>query len=309
MVFMQMPRINNQKNTSAKIPEKDRKLLWCIDRFKVLTVSQLSALSQRSPQVIRRRLRALAKGGYTSTQQRAYGNKRGRPEDIILLSKLGLRLLHGGATGNGKHPRSEKWAAPEFIEHELLVNWFLIHLIQVERQISSLSVHYITQHFSTVDGGRPSDSIVRIQLPRNGDKLEFIPDAIFTVSDSVSNKTLLLFLEVDMGTETLASPTRGFKDVRQKIINYQGMFRVGRYKRYERYFQSRLNGFRLLFIAHSPPRLKALCKLTASMPPSGFIWLSDRNQLLSSGLIDEIWIRGGILGCKPSTILGKIRTS
>jgi hypothetical protein len=135
--------------------------------------------------------------------------------------------------------------------------------------------------------------------------LEFIPDGIFTVSDSVSNKTLLFFLEVDMGTETLASPARSLKDVRQKIVNYQDLFRSGRYKRYERFFNASLNGFRLLFVTHSPSRLKTLCQLTASMLPSDFIWLSDRDRLLSSGLVDEIWVRGGVLDRQPYTIIGK----
>ncbi len=304
-----MQCMNDQEKAGKKIPENDWELLRFIDNFKVLTVIQLSALSRRSPQVIRRRLRALSEQGFISTQQRAYGNRRGRPEDLILLSEAGYSVLHKQTGRNGKCQNNDKYAAPEFVEHELLVNWFFIHLIQIERQIPQLSVHYFTQNYSTDEDSPSTEHMIRVQLPGDDDKLEFIPDGIFTVSDSASNKTLLFFLEVDMGTQTLASPARGLKDVRQKIVNYQNLFRSGRYKQYERFFNARLNGFRLLFVTHSPSRLKTLCQLTASMPPSDFIWLTDRDRLFSSGLADEIWVRGGSLDRQLYTILGKIRVS
>lgn len=298
--------MNDRKKSGKKIPEKDWELLRFIDNFKILTVSQLSALSQRSHQVIRRRLRTLGEQGFILTQHRTYGNRRGRPEDIILLSDMGYAARHKQASQNVKSRRNEKRDTPVLVDHELLVNWFIIHLIQIESQIPQLSAQYITLHFSTTENGFPTEHMTRIQLREDGDIVEFIPDGIIAVSDSVSKKTLLFFLEVDMGTETLASPARGLKDVRQKIVNYQNLFRSGRYKRYEQYFGSRLNGFRLLFVVHSPPRLRALCRLTVSMPPYDFIWLSDWNRLLSSGLIDKIWIRGGAVDRQPHTIIGKI---
>jgi hypothetical protein len=306
MAVLMMLRMNDQEKACRKIPGNDWELLRFIYSFKVLTVTQLSFLSRRSPQVIRRRLRALGEQGFISTQQRAYGNGRGRPEDLILLSEARYSVLHNQKDRNGKCQKNDKYAAPEFVEHNLLMNWFFIHLIQIERQTPQLSVHYVTQYFSTAEDDPSTEHIIRIQLPGDDGKLEFIPDGIFTVSDSVSNKTLLFFLEVDMGTETLASPARGLKDVRQKIVNYQDLFRSGRYKRYEGFFNARLNGFRLLFVTHSPSRLKTLCQLTASMPPSDFIWLSNRDRLLSSGLADKIWVRGGTFDRQLCAIMGKL---
>ena len=62
-----------------------------------------------------------------------------------------------------------------------------------------------------------------------------IPDGVFTISHQ--EKTLLFFLEVDMGTETLASTKQGTGDVRQKIINYQSLF---------------YNGITLLYLKQKP---------------------------------------------------------
>jgi len=42
------------------------------------------------------------------------------------------------------------------------------------------------------------------------------------------------FLAVDMGTETLVNSKGKPTDVRQKTVNYQALFRIGQYKRYEK---------------------------------------------------------------------------
>jgi hypothetical protein len=297
--------MNEHENPGKKIAEKDWELLRFLDNFNVLTVSQLSALSRRSHQVIRRRLRVLADRGFISSLHRSYGKKRGRPEDLILLSMTGWHALYGHDVGNHKRPRDEKWVTPEFVEHELLLNWFIIHLIQIEWQRPQLSIHYTTQSFSTAQDIHSIEDIIRIELPGAKNKLEFIPDGIFSITDSVSKKTLLFFIEVDMGTETLASSARGLKDVRQKIVNYQILFRSGQYKRYERILQVRLNGFRLLFITHSHARHSALCRLVSSMQPSDFIWLTEQDMIFSSGLAAKIWSRGGKPENDFESILGK----
>lgn len=293
---------NNQRPV-PEITKRDWELMNYLDRFRVLTVKQIAALSQRSHQVVRRRLRILINHDLVSVRHRAYGNKRGKPEHILSLSMKGFKAHTGSAR------LKSRWEAQSvdsyFVEHELLVNWSLIHLIQVERTIPQLSVHYLTRHFSTVDIGTPSETIFQIKLPKENGDLGFVPDSVFIISDSESKKSLLFFLEVDMGTETIASPKRGPKDIRQKILNYQYLFRSGRYKRYARYFNCRLNGFRLLFITYSTARLRALSRLVVSMPPSDFIWLTNRNRMFLSGLASNIWARGAQLEKQLQSILGK----
>jgi len=296
---------NKWETSKKEIPKKDWELLRFIYSFNVLTVNQLSNLSQRSQQVVRRRLRALEERRFVSSHQRFYGNKRGRPEYLIHLSKVGWKTLIGQTGGDAKREWNEKEKTCGWVEHNLLVNWFFIRLLQAVRQSPKLSVHYITPNFSTVENDPPTDHAIRIRLPGRDNDVEFIPDGVFTVSDSGTNKTLLFFLEVDMGTETLASPTRRLKDIRQKIINYQNLFRSCHYKAHERYFNARLNGFRLLVVTYSLPRLKGLCQLTVSMPPSDFVWLTEKNSLLSIGLSSKIWIKGGQWDSEPLSIFGR----
>jgi hypothetical protein len=134
--------------------------------------------------------------------------------------------------------------------------------------------------------------------------ITMIPDGVFVITDEEPEKSLLFFLEVDMGTETLQSTKQTAGDVRQKIINYQNLFRENHYKRYEKIFNAHFSGFRLLFLVNTLVRMKALSDLVQQMPPSDFIWVTDQEQMFSNGLSAEIWTRGGRTDRKTESILG-----
>ena len=85
-----------------KITQKDRELIVFLGKFKLLTVSQLSALTQRSRQVIRRRIRILVNQRLILTRERSYGNKQGRPEDLMFLDEKGWELLLNKDDHSGK---------------------------------------------------------------------------------------------------------------------------------------------------------------------------------------------------------------
>jgi hypothetical protein len=137
--------------------------------------------------------------------------------------------------------------------------------------------------------------------------VKFTPDAVFATTNSTENKTLLFFLEVDCGTETLSSPQRDMKDIRQKILNYQWYFQSLKYKRYEAIFETaHLGGFRVLFLTKAAGRLAALCKLTQEMQPSRFIWLTEQERMFNDGVSANIWARGGNLHATQQSILGRL---
>jgi hypothetical protein len=289
--------------------KNDRKILASIAEHQALTLKQLSALSQRSYQVIRRRMRDLAIEGLITTKMQGYGRGRGRPEDLIFLTKKGAALLEEEGTPSGY----AAWATtnaenPFSLDHLLLVNWFRIHLLQIERVIPQLSVQYLSPK-SHLSGGNSSDSPSFSEPTPANNRLkkidQFIPDGVFSITyKETEKKTLLFFLEVDMGTETMASMDRDPKDIRQKILNYQALFRSGLFKKYEHVFESKLNGFRLLFLVNSAARLIGLSRLVQQMPPSDFIWLADQGRMFSHGLAAKIWARGGRIDDPPQSILG-----
>ena len=136
--------------------------------------------------------------------------------------------------------------------------------------------------------------------------IKFTPDAVFIISDSVEGKTCLFFLEVDCGTETIASPKRDKSDIQQKIVNYQWYFQSQAYKRYEQVFKCQLRGFRLLFLTSTRGRLVALSELTQQIRPSNFVWLTECSRLFPDGISAEIWTKGGDLHGPPRSILGSL---
>ncbi len=282
---------------------KDKEILTAIGEYQALTVKQLSIISQRNFQVVRRRIRSLTKEELITSRMHGCQGDRGRPEDLFLLTEKGMEFLTGKGISSGHAPVEAKYPLPS--NHLLLVNWFRIHLLQIERSMPQLSVKYLAPNsYSRVwnkgDGSSASPTNSKLKT-----SLKFIPDGIFSITNmEPEKKALLFFLEVDMGTETLASMDRNPKDIRQKILRYQDLFRSGSYKEYERVFDSAFNGFRLLFLVNHVDRMNSLCRLVQEMSPSDFIWLTDQREMFSHGLSANIWARGGRNQDPPQSILG-----
>jgi hypothetical protein len=230
----------------------------------------------------------------------------GRPEDIILITEEAAKLLQNEGFFSESIPWiSQKSIDSLAIDHDLLINWFYIHLIQIEQYIPDLAINPHSPGLILKKGEKPYNVFEsRIRIETRDNFIEFVPDGIFTVWHKDIGKSLLFFLEVDMGTEPKASLERNPKDIRQKISNYQDLFRTGYYKLYERILDSKLNGFRLLFLTNTTSRHAALCHLVKEMPPSDFIWLTDQERMFTHGVSAEIWTRGGQYDDPPQSILG-----
>ncbi|MCO6438551.1 MAG: replication-relaxation family protein [Phycisphaerae bacterium] len=286
----------------------DRELLAAIAEYRVLTVRQIARLMSRNTRVVQRRLADLGNEGLVLASSRGYGRGRGRPEKLISLSEQGIGVLRSkGAIGPGVSNDRVMSAAIRCLDHQLLVNSFRIELARVGQVVPGLSVRFLspTSPFLALrSDGYPSISD-HVSVSGCTDKrFWFTPDGVFSISDDQRRRTVLFFLEVDMGTETLASPKRSRRDLRQKILNYREYFRSERYKRYEETWSCDLRGFRLLFVTHTADRLAAVCRLVRDMRPSDFVWLTDQDRLAQAGVCSRIWARGGRLNASLESILG-----
>lgn len=282
---------------SSKITKNNYDILTRLAECQVLTISQLSAFNQRSRQVVRRNIRTLEGKGFVASKEEGYGQGKGRRGKIIYLTTKGVKLLRNKSILSDKATlMTKKTADSILINHHLLVNWFHIHLVHMERVIPGLSANFLSSNSGALKESNRISLRERVQMESVVEGfIEFIPDGAFslTYQGADTNKTLLFFLEVDMDTETLASRTRNPKDLRQKVVNYQALFRSKGYKRYERIFGTKLNGFRLLFLGNNVVRMTAICRLVQQMPPSDFIWVTDQERMFFHGLSAEIWARGG----------------
>jgi len=96
-------------------------------------------------------------------------------------------------------------------DHQILLNWFRIHLNQVEKALPRVSIKLFAHNSPFLPKNQNGRILIADYSPVPGTGMQgvkFVPDAVFSISDSVAEKTCLFFLEVDRGTETIASPKR-----------------------------------------------------------------------------------------------------
>ena len=290
----------------AKLNKNDRALLAELAKYRLLTVSQIAGLCTIGKPAARKRVGKLVAAGLATERTPALARRRGRPERWVSLTVRGIDWLKEQGVLGRVVPHDEITADNiRCAEHLLAVNWFWIHLVHVTRTTPPLSADFASATFPHLNNEEPIPVTDRVPAgdPESED-IEFTPDGVFTLRNEKTRKTLLFFLEVDLGTEILASNRPTARDIRTKISCYQQYFRLQGYKRYETVWGCELHGFRLLFLTHTPARLAALCGLVEAMSPSDFIWLTDQNRLFDGGLSADVWARGGKRE-GPGSIVGR----
>ncbi len=286
----------------------DIRLLRNIAEHRVLTLDQLTVLSQRNSKSISRRLAQLREAGFIQTNSLGFGHSPGRPVNLVSLTEEGLHFLSDkGLLSSLIRGNLITSSTSHDLNHQILVNWFQIHLLEIERHVPSLTVQFLAPTSPFLDRDSKGHPLVFDKVPpkEDGGKwIEFVPDGVFSITSMEIKKTLLFFLEVDMGTESLGGAGRSTNVICQKVKNYQDYFRSRQYKRYEQVWNCELNGFRLLFLTNTHARKLQLCRFVQMMKPSEFVWISDQDQMFTNGLGAEIWARGGKNQSPPQSILG-----
>jgi len=287
---------------ASDLIDGDREFLALLRKHAMLSVGQIAILQGRSKQVLRRRTQVLREAGLIQSVLSGLGHRRGRPESVLVLTAEGAGVLseHDGGGDCAPQPNAR------CLEHQLLINWFHIHLVHLERSLPQLTIRFFPAFHHPIQATGEVPVAGRDQSARHGadEHAQSVPDGVFTITDSQCGKTLLFLLEADLGTETLASRKRGPGDVRQKILNYRAEFRAGGYKRYGGTNASSLNGFRVLFVTQSATRFVAMCRLAAASSPSDFVWVTEERRMFAQGLSGRIWARGGHGDMEPQSILG-----
>ena len=285
-------------------------LLIDISDYRMLSLSQIAHLHFQGKRQARRRMQQLLEERLVEMLPGCHGVGGGRPESVYGISKAGLKLLKEQGLLDGglsiDQVGGEK-LSPQ-AAHQRLLGWFRIHLAHLCRHCSRLESSVMTCNSPLTldaDTGMPG---IRISMTNDTDAaLHFTPDAAMLITDRSQPKSVLFFLEVDMGTEALSSEGGG--DIREKILRYKHYFRTAGYKRFEQTWRTPLNGFRLLFLTNSTSRHAALCALTRSLAPSGFVWITTAEQLFADGISGPIWTAGGQSDHDRRSIVGGLAQS
>jgi len=259
--------------------------------YKVLTIKQVALLCDRSLQATRRSVRQLVKKELLSKDDKFYTNRPGRREELLFLTSKGSGILQNTGLIDDVHFSEQEQGFA--VDHEILLNWFHIHLREIVRIHPQLLLQSGSRNsFLTTDSNPSTET--------------FIPDGVFSLFNELDNKALLFFLEVDMGTESFGSASANASTIEKKILNYQEYFYSGCYKEWQKSFGCKFNGFRLLILANEFIRHSKLCKRVEVTPPNNFIWLTDQSKMFEKGLGDTIWTAAGNRDKPLQSILGSL---
>ena len=274
--------------------QTDLHILAALAEYRILTVRHLLVLQPRNDRALRRRLDTLQHHGDIEDGLPCLSRGCGRPEELLSLTKAGVNRLKAEGTLAPEFPWEQATIQGlQCLEHHLLLNEVRLQLTQIPQVAPGITARFVTAGPTTAKPAPGAAPPGRERIPLKRDPIRshivFESDGVLALTDAKAGKSVLFFLEVDMGTESLRSP-RGHS-IHEKITNYQICFREGHYRRYEAIFGAKLQGFRLLFLADSAERMTRLAQLAQQTPPSDFIWLTHRDLLMDCGVGAPIWVR------------------
>ncbi|MBT3379355.1 MAG: hypothetical protein HN742_26385 [Lentisphaerae bacterium] len=288
----------------------DTEILTAIADHRVLTVEQIAALPlhMSSPAAVNRRIRLLEPSGWIARGQVSLSGRRGRPKSILSITSAGVSRLKKDGVLREDVP-ADKVTADSLqasIHHELLLNSFRGELLRLQADTTELKATFFSAK-SPFNLGERGTSLLADAVPtkpRGGDKRCFTPDGAFALTHEEAGRSLLFFVEIDMGTEPLVSQAPDTSDIAGKVTNYRTYLGTKGYKRHEKTFATSLNGFRVLFVTNTSKRRAQICKTVAGLPPSDFVWVTDQDRLFKHGPAGGIWHRGGRTDGASGSIMG-----
>ena len=293
------------------VPDRYLALIRTVAECRVLTTGQLAALEFGSEQAARRAVRSMVSQELLHLGYDRLGRQRGRPEQLLSLKPAAVQALKDAGILPKDADPEDAQAGPleDLLDHQIMLNWVRIAVQELLKARPDFGAAFVssTSPFRTqVPGALASLNIALPCADGTGAASTVYPDAVLVLSHRPSLRSLLFFVEVDMSTESVASPSGKPNDIRQKLINYRIALGRKLYKSCERIAGATLTGFRVLFVANTLERAAVLCRLAEEMAPMDFVWITDYGRLRESGLHGGIWRRGGRAGLADQSILGSV---
>ncbi len=205
--------------------QKDNSLLQAIVEYRILLIDQIALLNHTKKRTVQNRVSKLFNNGLVNLSPRNFSTNFGRPENIISISEKGARLLKSENLIDNKIP-IERLVPDKInnIEHELLLNWFRIHLDHIPIKNPDLTTDFISSTTPFLPLRNTGFPLISESFKQENHSIDFVPDGVFTISSKDQNMSLLFFLEVDMGTESLNSRSLKTNNISTKIKNYRAYF-------------------------------------------------------------------------------------
>lgn len=176
----------------AQVSANDILFLKLLAEYRVLTVNQITVVYNITPRAARKKAKTLFSEKLISVMPMNFGQGKGRPENLITISEAGVSALHASKILDEK-VTYERLLFKDYqrIHHELFVNWFRIHLMQIEKHLPELSVDFISPATPFLQLRQDGSPLILDTVIIDGQKRTFVPDSVFSIARKDQQKRLL----------------------------------------------------------------------------------------------------------------------
>jgi len=294
-----MNSINND------LSNKEKQFLYILADYRILTTKQMSYLNEVGLRATQKTAKSLNEKEVIHQSYGNFSTQKGRPETYCFISEKGIKALKQDESLKIYLKSSQNLDKEKLnIKHEILINWFRIHLLNVDRQIDALKTEFLSTNTLFLPKRKNGAPLIADSVEIDNYNKWFVPDGVFSIKSNKQNKSLLFFLEADMSTESLSSNNKTNTTIAHKLKCYYAYFLNLGYKRYQKKWMDEFNGFRVLFLCNTARRKELICRYMDSFDKYNFVWMTDALQLHQNGLAANIWIRGGNRHESLKSILG-----
>lgn len=269
-----------------QIFDRFKKIMRAFADYKILTTSHINELNFVNIKTCQRWLRAKVRQGYLRWFPCPLMGQTGRSERVYYLNPKRASEIRALLQLPQDQPLTTRPPSnPVKIDHHLKINDFIIALICGLGQ--KYSFECIPEY------GRGNHKILNLKEKYISDRvtlpvppyreITFVPDAVFTIKNCLSDQKALFFLEIDNGSEPVSS-------LKNKLLAYTSYAR-GRFQRYSAEFTFSFKGFRTLIVTTGQTRLKHLLLLCKEF--GSIFWLTTFDKVSPSTILTPIWLVAG----------------
>ena len=272
-----------------KLTQRDLKVEDVVENYHLLTTSQIQKLLYPSMQKAQTRLYRIWKSGLVKRfPYPVLLQEQGRGQYIYHINRKPKMSMIG-------------------VMHTIELNDIRIAFVLACRDSERIKmIEFIPEYRGRIDSDgmmrRIVEDRVRIQ-GREKTEQRFIPDAVMCLEKRATRKRILLFIELDLGSEKVTSRTGSYSVVR-KLEVYKEYLRQEGYRRYNDRFDHEFKGFRVLVIMSNQQRAQRLRKELTLKGIKKFVWFTQKSGITAETILKEIWTMSDINDKKNYSIQG-----
>ena len=276
-------------NQGYKLTQRDLKVIELVEDYHLLTTSQIQKLLYPSMQKAQTRLYRIWKSG------------------LVKRFPYPVLLREGGRGEYIYHINRKPKMSMTGVLHTIELNDIRIAFDVACRESEHIEMIEFIPEYKGIVGSdgmmrRIVEDRVRIQ---GGQKTEqrFIPDAAICLEKRATRKRILLFIELDLGSEKLVTRRAGSYSVVRKLEVYKEYLKQEGYKKHRDKFDHEFMGFRVLVIMSNQQRTERLRKELTLKGIKKFVWFTQKSEITTETILKEIWTMSDVNDEKKYSII------